>query len=137
MICFTHADRVFFGNAFPFFCVTCGGDPALFEKNLNIGYLLDFYGEILSERKRTVLEYYYNDDLSLSEISEEIGISRQGVRDSIKKGEEELLFLEEKLGLAARFRAYEESARRIRSLSETESLSEELRNEILRLSKLF
>ena len=109
----------------------------LFEKNLNIGYLLDFYGEILSERKRTVLEYYYNDDLSLAEISEEIGISRQGVRDSIKKGEEELLFLEEKLGLAERFRAYEESAKRIRALSEKESLSKELESEILKLSQLF
>lgn len=108
----------------------------VFEKNLNIGYLLDFYGEILSERKRTVLEYYYNDDLSLAEIAAEIGISRQGVRDSIKKGEEELLFFEEKLGLAERFRAYEEAADRIRALSETESLSESLRTEIARLSEL-
>ena len=109
----------------------------LFEKNLNIGYLLDFYGEILSERKRTVLEYYYNDDLSLAEISEEIGISRQGVRDSIKKGEEELLFLEEKLGLAERFRLYGDVAKRIGVLSEKEALSEELNAEIKRLSELF
>ncbi len=108
----------------------------LFEKNLNIGYLLDFYGEILTERKRTVLEYYYNDDLSLAEIADEIGISRQGVRDSIKKGEEELLFLEEKLGLAARFQKYGESVERIRSIAETEPLPSELKNEILRLSAL-
>ena len=108
----------------------------MFEKNLNIGYLLDFYGEILSERKRTVLEFYYNDDLSLAEIATEIGISRQGVRDFIKKGEEELLFFEEKLGLAERFRAYEETAERIHALAERESLSEELRAEISHLSKL-
>lgn len=108
----------------------------LFQKNLNIGYLLDFYGEILSERRRTVLEYYYNDDLSLAEIAEEIGISRQGVRDAIKKGEEELLFLEEKLGLAERFRAYEEAAERIRTLAKEETLSETLRSEITRLSEL-
>lgn len=108
----------------------------LFEKNLNIGYLLDFYGEILSERKRVVLEYYYNDDLSLAEIASEIGISRQGVRDSIKKGEEELLFFEEKLGLAERFRTYEDAAGRIYALAEKESLSEELRQEISRLSEL-
>ena len=108
----------------------------LFEKNLNIGYLLDFYGEILTERKRTVLEYYYNDDLSLAEIADEIGISRQGVRDSIKKGEEELLFLEAKLGLAKRFQKYGESVGKIRSIAETEPLSPELKNEILRLSAL-
>lgn len=108
----------------------------VFEKNLNIGYLLDFYGEILSERKRTVLEYYYNDDLSLAEIAAEIGISRQGVRDFIKKGEEELLFFEEKLGLAGRFRAYGEAADRIHSLAEREALSEELRTEISRLAEL-
>ena len=108
----------------------------LFEKNLNIGYLLDFYGEILSERKRTVLEYYYNDDLSLAEIADEIGISRQGVRDSIKKGEEELLFLEDKLGLAARFRKYGESVSRIRLIAENEPLSKELKNEIIQLSEV-
>ena len=108
----------------------------LFEKNLNIGYLLDFYGEILTERKRTVLEYYYNDDLSLAEIADEIGISRQGVRDSIKKGEEELLFLEVKLGLAERFQKYGEAVGRIRTIAETEPLSTELKNEILRLSAL-
>ena len=62
----------------------------MFEKDLEIAFLLDFYGEVLSERKRTVLDYYYNDDLSLAEIAEEIGISRQGVRDLIKKAEEEL-----------------------------------------------
>ncbi len=76
----------------------------MFEKNMKLGFLLDFYGDVLSERKRTVLNFYYNDDLSLAEIAEEIGISRQGVRELIKKAEEELLFYEEKLGLAKRFR---------------------------------
>ena len=74
----------------------------MFEKNLEIGFLLDFYGDVLSERKRTVLDYYYNDDLSLAEIAGEIGISRQGVRELIKKAEEELLFLEEHLQLHRR-----------------------------------
>ena len=72
----------------------------MYEKNLNIGYLLDFYGDVLSERKRYVLDMYYNEDFSLAEISEEIGISRQGVRDIIKKTEEELCFFESKLGLS-------------------------------------
>ena len=90
----------------------------MFEKNLEIGFLLDFYGEVLSERKRTVLDFYYNDDLSLAEIALEIGISRQGVRDLIKKAEEELRFYEEKLGLAERFRKTQECAERLIGLLE-------------------
>ena len=74
----------------------------MFEKNLAIGYLLDFYGDILPERRRDILDLYYNDDLSLSEIAEQMGITRQAVRDSIKKTETELFFYEEKLGLRRR-----------------------------------
>ena len=74
----------------------------MFEKNLLLSYLLDQYGAVLGERHRTLLDYYYNQDLSLAEIAAEIGISRQGVRDSIKKAEEELFFLEEKLHLHER-----------------------------------
>ena len=88
----------------------------MFEKDLKIAFLLDFYGEVLSERKRIVLDYYYNDDLSLAEIAEEIGISRQGVRELIKKAEEELRFYEEKLGLAERFRKTQSSAERLLTL---------------------
>ena len=79
----------------------------MFEKDLNIGYLLDFYGELLSDRKRSVMDMYYNEDLSLAEIASEIGISRQGARDIIKKSKEELAFYEEKLGLAERFKKAE------------------------------
>ncbi len=75
----------------------------MFEKNLNIGILLDFYGDILKDRRRDALDFYYNNDMSLSEIAEEMNISRQGVRDLIKKAEEELLFYEEKLGLYKKF----------------------------------
>ncbi len=74
----------------------------MFEKNLEIGYLLDFYGDILPERRRDIMELYYNDDLSLSEIAEQLGITRQGVRECIKKTETELFFYEEKLGLRRR-----------------------------------
>ena len=76
------------------------GGAIVFEKNMRISYLLDFYGEVLDEHTRTVMDTYYNDDLSLSEVATEVGISRQGVRHIIKKGEEQLLFLEERLGLA-------------------------------------
>ena len=70
-----------------------------FEKNLLIPCLLDIYGDLLSERKRELLDYYYDEDYSLAEISELTGISRQGIRDSIKKSSAELMGLEEKLGL--------------------------------------
>jgi predicted DNA-binding protein YlxM (UPF0122 family) len=75
----------------------------MFEKNLNIGYLLDFYGDVLTERKKDALDSYYNNDMSLSEIADEMSISRQGVRHIIKKGEEYLFFLESKLGLASHY----------------------------------
>ena len=60
-------------------------------KNLEISYLLDFYSEMLTQKQREVIEYYYNDDLSLSEIAMNEGITRQGVRDSIKRAESQLL----------------------------------------------
>lgn len=71
----------------------------MFEKNLRYGTLLDYYGALLPERQRDALEFYYNDDLSLAEIANEMGISRQGVRDAIKRGEAELVELESALGI--------------------------------------
>ncbi len=99
----------------------------MFEKNLEIGFLLDFYGDVLTERKRTVLDYYYNDDLSLGEIAEEIGISRQGVRELIKKSGDELLFYEEKLGLAQRFRNVGEQAVQLLSMMDAATVPDEIR----------
>lgn len=72
-------------------------------KDMNISLLLDFYGEMLTEKQREAIEFYYNEDLSLSEISDHLGISRQGVRDNIKRAEAVLLELEDKLGLAKKF----------------------------------
>jgi predicted DNA-binding protein YlxM (UPF0122 family) len=81
----------------------------MYEKKVEIGYLLDFYGALLSDRKRDILDMYYNSDMSLSEISGELGITRQGVRETVARAGSELLMLEEKLGMAARFRAVEET----------------------------
>ena len=75
----------------------------MFEKNMNISFLLDFYGDILTEKQREILDLYYNEDLSLAEIAESSNLTRQGVRHIIKKAEDELLFHETKLGLANRF----------------------------------
>ncbi len=72
-------------------------------KDLEIVTLLDFYGEMLTQKQHDFLEYYYNDDLSLSEIAANEGITRQGVRDAIKRAEKQLFDMEEKLGLVRRF----------------------------------
>ena len=108
----------------------------MFEKDLKIGYLLDFYGEVLSERKRTVLDYYYNDDLSLAEIAADLGISRQAVRELIGKAGEELRFLEEKLGLAERFRKTQACAGRLLELLERQAPKEEIHQAAEELAEL-
>ncbi len=102
----------------------------MFVKDLNIGYLLDFYGEVLSERRRDALDLYYNNDMSLSEIAEEMGISRQGVRELIKKAEEELAFLEEKLGLQKKFAEAQKHAKLALALCEENMVDEAVKREI-------
>lgn len=72
-------------------------------KNLEVTVLLDTYGEMLTTKQRTFLEYYYDEDLSLSEIAENEGITRQGVRDAIKRAEAQLFEMESRLGIARRF----------------------------------
>jgi len=72
-------------------------------KNLEISVLLDFYGQLLTEKQREVVGLYYDEDLSLAEIAEHAGITRQGVRDCIKRAENLLLDCEEKLGHVRRF----------------------------------
>lgn len=84
-------------------------------KNLEISLLLDFYGDILTEKQRDVVALYYNEDLSLAEIAENEGITRQGVRDAIKRAEFQMLELEEKLGLAKKFRTINEGLEKIRN----------------------
>ncbi len=77
-------------------------------KNLQVAVLLDYYGELLTEKQRDFISLYYEEDLSLSEIAENEGITRQGVRDSIKRAETLLLEMEEKLGFAKRFESFRE-----------------------------
>ena len=70
------------------------------QKDLSFSVLLDYYGPALTERQRTIMAEYYNEDFSLAEIAENYGITRQGVRDAIKHGEAALLDLEARLGTA-------------------------------------
>ena len=61
----------------------------MFLKNMRMSYLLDFYGDLLTERQKEFYDLYYNEDLSLAEIAENYGITRQGVRDVIDIGASE------------------------------------------------
>lgn len=74
-------------------------------KNLDFVLLLDCYGSLLTERQRELLEGYYDEDLSLSELAEPLGISRQAVHDSIRRGERQLEAFEAQMGMAARLKA--------------------------------
>ncbi|WP_329886496.1 sigma factor-like helix-turn-helix DNA-binding protein [Pseudoramibacter sp. HA2172] len=67
-------------------------------------FLFDFYGELLSERLKLVLSYYYNEDCSVSEIAELTQMTRQGASDALRRGRRQLKAYEEKLGLVTRFR---------------------------------
>lgn len=69
------------------------------DKNVEVTLLLDFYGNMLTERQREIMNLYYEDNLSLSEVAEELGISKQGVSDSIKRSEKTLYDTEAKLQL--------------------------------------
>ena len=90
------------------------------EKNLNVSILLDFYGAMLTEKQREAVEYYYNDDLSLSEIADNQGISRQGVRDAIKRAEALLFEMQEGL------EQIEKNAREIEEYNSRLSYSKEI-----------
>ena len=67
------------------------------DKKVEVSILLEIYGKLLTEKQYQIIDYYYNQDLSLSEIAENEEITRQGVRDIIKKGEKKLFEYEEKL----------------------------------------
>ena len=85
------------------------------DKKLTISLSLDFYGQVLSEKQFQIMDYYYNDDLSLREISEILGITRQGVHDTIKRSEAFLEELEQSLGLYAKWQRLQQQLESIES----------------------
>ena len=77
----------------------------LLEHHFRVAVLLDFYGALLTEKQRQYLEYHYLSDLSLAEIAEEFGVTRQAVHDVLKRSESVLEAYESRLGLIARNQA--------------------------------
>lgn len=85
---------------------------------LQISLLFDFYGELLTDKQKTIYRMYYDEDLSLSEIGEELQISRQAVRDQLKRTEKILKEYEEKLNLVEKFVIHKESVAKIKKIVE-------------------
>ncbi len=112
-------------------------------KNLEVSYLLDFYGDMLTQKQHDFLVYYYDEDLSLSEIAENEGITRQGVRDSIKRAEVQLFDMEERLGLAAKFKELKKGLNEIKMCADNiyqynleHSLSREINDNVVRIKSI-
>lgn len=101
-------------------------------KDLTVSLLIDFYGNLLPDKQLDMMEEYYGDDLSLSEIAENHGITRQGVHDNIKRAAAELKSYEEKLGLLKRFSDISDAANNIKNILSSE-FTEESKNKILSL----
>lgn len=93
-------------------------------KNLEMSYLMDFYGNLLRDKQREIMQMYYQEDLSLGEIASEYGITRQGVRDNIVRAEKELTNYEASLGLWKKFSRITENLAKIRALVEKSGNSE-------------
>lgn len=112
-------------------------------QNLEITMLVDIYGAMLTEKQRDFLSLYYDEDLSLAEIAANEGITRQGVRDAIKRAEAQLLDMESKLGFEKRMREnlkkiddIRKAVADIRKYNSFHGMSRELGNKADRLEEL-
>lgn len=87
------------------------------DEVVQLSILYDFYGELLNDRKKQIFEDYILNDLSLSEIADLQGISRQGVYDVVKRCSQELKTYEDKLGLTKKFQIVKEKLNRIKDIA--------------------
>lgn len=92
-------------------------ENALKENAFEMCLLFDFYGAMLTPRQQEIFDLYYNDDLSLSEISEQMRITRQAVRDSLTRSKNLMSGFEQRLGLVERFKTNSETLQRIHALA--------------------
>ena len=86
------------------------------SRKIELAWLAAFYGGLLTDKQRQVLALHCEEDLSLAEIAQEAGISRQGVHDMLTRAAQRLFEMEEKLGMAARFQRMEDGLEKCRSL---------------------
>lgn len=99
------------------------------EKNFIYSILYDYYKDLLKDNQANIIDLYYNQDLSLSEIAEDMGISRQGVYDALKRAEKTLMGYEDKIKLHYKYERYYEAAENIIKL--TSSITDEKYKNIL------
>ncbi len=109
-------------NGVKYNSITVKGVVMEVENSIKISILLEIYGKLLTQKQYDLLNDYYNNDLSLAEIAENEKITRQAVRDNLKKGERKLFNFEEKLGIMKKSKMQEEQIAMI--LSEISSLTE-------------
>lgn len=110
----------------------------MIEKKMRVIALHDFYGELLTDKQNDIITLYFEEDLSLSEIAEALGISRQGVHDNLKRAVAHLEDYETKLGLFGKFSLQKNNLMRVldkmesidpsKDSDEYESIKEEIRN---------
>ena len=93
--------------------------------------LFDFYGELLTQKQKTIFELFHLNDLSLTEIGCELNISRQAVRDQLKRTEKILLDYEEKLKLVEKFAEQKSSVKKIKALVEKIEMENTLNNLVI------
>jgi uncharacterized protein len=103
----------------------------MLEDKTRVNVLYDFYGNLLTEKQQEYLELYYQHDLSLAEIADHGGISRQGVHDLIKRAVKTLEGAESKLGLVSRFSAQEKELLQLQKLLAGENLPAAVKQEAL------
>lgn len=112
------------------------------EKLVEVGILFDFYGKLLSKKQFLAIELYYIHDLSLAEIGDELGITRQGVFDILKRAEEKLYKYEKNLGLVEKFYSSHDDIKKIISIAEEimeiakKYNIDEINNKTLMISKI-
>lgn len=106
------------------------------DKILLLTMLYDFYSELLTKKQKEIFELYHLDDFSLNEISDQFGISRQAVLDSIKRTEKALLKYEEKLSLVSKYTKRKENIEKLINKLENTNSSENLINIKSELNKL-
>ncbi len=101
------------------------------KKIQRVAMLYDFYGKLLTRKQQEILSYYYEHDLSLGEIAEEFGVSRQAVHDILKRGEKILEGYEEKLQLVNKFTSERDKLNQVLALiegfEENDPLKEQIR----------
>ena len=98
---------------------------------LHMTMLFDFYGELLTEKQREYFDLYYNDDLSLSEIAEKAGISRNTVYDVINRAEKILIETEKKTGIVQRWMETRKEINAAIKLAEESKLQSDNSNNVL------